>query len=152
VASEPAGANVFVDGQFQGTTPVEVARLAPGDHRVRLVKNGYLENSRGKKQATSPAQTVTVKSLTGTWAGNLAGYTGTFFTWTFTQSGTNISGTPSGADGLSFRVHRPSRDALWAWLLRRWSGWKDSPILVKPDTVIARHRRSFHGGPCPGLC
>jgi PKD repeat protein len=46
VASEPAGANVFVDGQFQGTTPVEVARLAPGDHRVRLVKDGYLENSR----------------------------------------------------------------------------------------------------------
>ena len=33
--------------------------------------------------------------------------------------------------------------ALWAFLLRHWSGWKDSLVLVKPDTVIAWHRRAF---------
>jgi hypothetical protein len=33
--------------------------------------------------------------------------------------------------------------ALWAFLLRHWSGWKDSMVLVKPDTVIAWHRRAF---------
>jgi hypothetical protein len=33
--------------------------------------------------------------------------------------------------------------ALWALLLRHWSGWKDSLVLVKPDTVIAWHRRAF---------
>jgi putative transposase len=33
--------------------------------------------------------------------------------------------------------------ALWAFLLRHWSGWKDSLVLVKPQTVIAWHRRSF---------
>src|SRR5262245_13606353 len=33
--------------------------------------------------------------------------------------------------------------ALWAFLLRHWSGWKDSLLLVKPQTVIAWHRRAF---------
>ena len=33
--------------------------------------------------------------------------------------------------------------ALWTFLLRRWSGWKGSLVLVKPETVIAWHRRSF---------
>src|SRR5260370_24637868 len=27
--------------------------------------------------------------------------------------------------------------ALWAFLLRHWSGWKDSMVLVKPESVIA---------------
>src|SRR5882672_6706687 len=46
VASEPAGAAVYVDGQFVGQTPLDVKNLQPGDHRVRLVKDGYLENGR----------------------------------------------------------------------------------------------------------
>jgi len=46
VASEPAGAAVYVDGQFAGHTPLDVKNLAPGDHRVRLVKDGFLENGR----------------------------------------------------------------------------------------------------------
>jgi transposase InsO family protein len=33
--------------------------------------------------------------------------------------------------------------ALWAFILRHWSGWKDTLVLVKPDTVIAWHRRAF---------
>ena len=37
----------------------------------------------------------------------------------------------------------PLDRALWALVLRRWSGWKDSLILVKPETVIAWHRRTF---------
>lgn len=27
--------------------------------------------------------------------------------------------------------------------IRRWAGWMDSLVLVKPDTVIAWHRRAF---------
>jgi hypothetical protein len=46
VASDPPDAAVYVDGQFVGRTPVEVKALPPGDHRVRLVKDGYLENGR----------------------------------------------------------------------------------------------------------
>ena len=45
VASDPPGATVYVDGHATGQTPLRV-RLPPGDHRVRLVKDGYLENAR----------------------------------------------------------------------------------------------------------
>ena len=32
---------------------------------------------------------------------------------------------------------------LWAWLLHRWSGWRSALIIVKPETVMAWHRRGF---------
>ena len=46
VASEPAAATVYVDGELRGETPLSLEGLSPGDHRVKLVKEGYLENSR----------------------------------------------------------------------------------------------------------
>jgi len=45
VSTDPGGATVYVDGRVHGVTPVQVA-LAPGEHRVRVTKAGYLENSR----------------------------------------------------------------------------------------------------------
>jgi transposase InsO family protein len=33
---------------------------------------------------------------------------------------------------------------LWAWLSRSWSGWRSAIHIVKPETVIAWHRRGFH--------
>ncbi len=33
--------------------------------------------------------------------------------------------------------------ALWALILYRWSGWRRSLIVVKPETVIKWHRRAF---------
>ena len=35
-----------VDGRLAGQTPANVASLAAGEHRVRIVKSGYLENAR----------------------------------------------------------------------------------------------------------
>ena len=32
---------------------------------------------------------------------------------------------------------------LWVWLSRVWSGWRSVVIIVKPETVIAWHRRGF---------
>jgi hypothetical protein len=46
IASDPADAAVYVDGRFVGRTPVRVSDIPVGDHRVRVVKPGYLENSR----------------------------------------------------------------------------------------------------------
>ena len=46
VGSNPLGAAVYVDGRSVGQTPVTVDRLAVGEHRVKVVKDGYLENSR----------------------------------------------------------------------------------------------------------
>jgi hypothetical protein len=46
VSSDPVGAAVYVDGQFEGNTPLRVESVTPGPHRVRVVKEGYLENRR----------------------------------------------------------------------------------------------------------
>jgi hypothetical protein len=46
VETDPAGAMVLVDGQSVGMTPLTGRAIAPGDHRVRVVKEGYLDNSR----------------------------------------------------------------------------------------------------------
>jgi hypothetical protein len=61
VQSEPAGANVFVDGKLAGRTPVQVATLDPGDHRVRVVKDGFLENARVVGVGAGETRSVHVK-------------------------------------------------------------------------------------------
>ena len=32
---------------------------------------------------------------------------------------------------------------LWAWLSRSWRGWRSAVHIVKPETVVAWHRRGF---------
>jgi transposase InsO family protein len=32
---------------------------------------------------------------------------------------------------------------LWAWLSQLWNGWRSALVIVKPQTVIAWHRRGF---------
>ena len=32
---------------------------------------------------------------------------------------------------------------LWVWLSRVWHGWRSALVIVKPETVIAWHRRGF---------
>jgi PKD repeat protein len=61
VNTMPAGASVYVDGQFQGATPVRLEGLAAGDHRVTVVKQGYLENSRVVAVRGGQVQDVTVE-------------------------------------------------------------------------------------------
>jgi PEGA domain-containing protein/PKD domain-containing protein len=46
VSSDPPGATVYLDGRAAGETPIVLSKLTAGDHRVRLVKDGYLENAR----------------------------------------------------------------------------------------------------------
>jgi hypothetical protein len=60
VVSEPAGATVYLDGLAQGATPLEV-RTPPGDHRVRVEKDGYLENSRVVSVGSGQSRSVAVK-------------------------------------------------------------------------------------------
>ena len=37
----------------------------------------------------------------------------------------------------------PADRFLWAWLCEVWNDWRSSLVIVKPDTVIAWHRKSF---------
>ena len=32
---------------------------------------------------------------------------------------------------------------FWVWLSRLWSGWQSALLIVKPETVIAWHRKGF---------
>jgi len=32
---------------------------------------------------------------------------------------------------------------FWLWLARSWNGWRDSLVLVKPETVVRWHRKGF---------
>ena len=41
VESRPEGARVTIDGRPAGTTPLDVADLAPGEHVVRIERDGY---------------------------------------------------------------------------------------------------------------
>ena len=60
VKSEPAGATVYVDGRQRGQTPLDLEGLPEGDHRVNLVKDGYLENSRVLSLRSDRAEAVSV--------------------------------------------------------------------------------------------
>jgi putative transposase len=37
----------------------------------------------------------------------------------------------------------PADRLFWTWLREVWSNWRESLIIVKPDTVIAWHRKGF---------
>ena len=38
---------------------------------------------------------------------------------------------------------KPGDRLLWVWLSRLWTGWRSALVIVKPETVIAWHRRGF---------
>jgi len=43
VSSEPAGAQVFIDGKFEGITPVTIPSIETGSHTVLLKLDGYAD-------------------------------------------------------------------------------------------------------------
>ena len=38
---------------------------------------------------------------------------------------------------------RPLDRLFWSWLSRRWAGWREALVIVRPETVIAWRRRRF---------
>ena len=44
--------------------------------------------------------------------------------------------------GHRLRLSRADR-FLWVWLARFWSGWRSALVIVKPETIIAWHRKGF---------
>lgn len=71
VESVPAGAVVYVDGEIAGRTPLRMKGLEPGDHRVALRKEGYLDNNRVVRLGAGATETLRVEltALTGAVAG-----------------------------------------------------------------------------------
>jgi hypothetical protein len=45
VTSTPAGASVYIDGMYQGLTPVNHIEINKGQHSIRLSLNGYFDTN-----------------------------------------------------------------------------------------------------------
>jgi hypothetical protein len=54
VRSTPSGARVIVDGRDRGQTPATIRDLGRGEHRVRVVRDGY--TSAERRVVLSPSQ------------------------------------------------------------------------------------------------
>lgn len=54
VLSEPEGAEIFVDGKAVGTTPLDEAQLFPGQHFIRIEKQGFATWSTELRQGVPP--------------------------------------------------------------------------------------------------
>jgi PKD repeat protein len=72
IASSPPGASVYLDGQFAGQTPLSLSRISAGDHRVRLEKDGYLENGRIVSVAAERSYSLQVTLTRGSGAAETA--------------------------------------------------------------------------------
>lgn len=46
VITQPAGATVYVDDRLAGRSPVDVPNLSRGEHEVRMVRDGYVTQTR----------------------------------------------------------------------------------------------------------
>ena len=70
VTTDPDNAEVYVDGRLAGQTPANVPALAAGEHRVRIVKSGYLENARIVTVASGQPTRLNVKLTKTSGASN----------------------------------------------------------------------------------
>ncbi|WP_461867042.1 PEGA domain-containing protein [Thermococcus sp.] len=60
VTSNPSGAKVYVDGGYIGETPIEDYKLYTGNHKIRLIKDGYEDYT--KTIAIHPGQTTVISA------------------------------------------------------------------------------------------
>jgi serine/threonine-protein kinase len=61
VRSTPPGARVFVDGKDRGQTPATIGELGRGEHRIRIVRDGYtVAERRVVLSPTRPSQSLLV--------------------------------------------------------------------------------------------
>jgi PKD repeat protein len=61
VVTDPVGAAVFVNGESKGVTPLKLDGVVAGDHRITVVKDGYLENSRVVRVEAGETRAVEVQ-------------------------------------------------------------------------------------------
>jgi len=60
VHSKPNGAQVYLDNTYQGTAPLNLDRVTPGQHRISFVMAGYRDQI--ENVSVSPSRTTTVSA------------------------------------------------------------------------------------------
>ena len=58
--SKPNGVEVYLDNNYMGTTPINLDRITPGQHRIRFIMAGYQDWD--KDVSVSPSRTTTVSA------------------------------------------------------------------------------------------
>jgi hypothetical protein len=58
--SKPNGAEVYLDNNYMGTTPINLDRITPGQHRIKFVMAGYQEFTENIN--VSPSRTSTISA------------------------------------------------------------------------------------------
>ena len=119
ITTDPGDAAVYLDGQHVGASPVQLLTVAAGEHRVRIVKTGYLENARVVTVGAGLAKTMEVR-LTRTAGESAAGQVvtpaggggGGSKKWLFIAA---AGGAPAAAGvAMSNRNHAPSAATVTA--------------------------------------
>jgi len=70
IYSEPDSAEIFVDNNFMGVTPMSLKKVAEGEHEIRLVKKNYKEWS--QRVVVRSFQPTDVKAILEVSPGNLS--------------------------------------------------------------------------------
>ncbi len=67
IQSKPAGAEIWINGDYRGQTPARLDNLGPGDFQLSIQKSGYQKHSRRLtlQAGTSRQVTVSLFPLTG---------------------------------------------------------------------------------------
>ena len=61
VASDPAGAQVYIDNLYRGITPVTVENLAPGEHTLKPTLTGYTDLTTSGTLSPGEAASVSIQ-------------------------------------------------------------------------------------------
>ncbi|WP_169302025.1 PEGA domain-containing protein [Thermococcus gammatolerans] len=103
VTSEPAGADVYIDGNYVGTTPLTNYKLSPGEHEVKIKKDGYKEYTKtvtitaGEKKTLSTSLVLLLPPTSSTTTASGITTTSTTTTTTTTTPPAFTSETPAPA-------------------------------------------------------
>ena len=102
ITSTPIGAEVYIDGYYQGTTPITLADVHEGEYRVELRMQGYQDHIQTIRTNTwgttlsvdlfrsTPAVTVTMKEGNGILTWHSASSPDTLY-WEATANGIRIA-------------------------------------------------------------
>lgn len=134
IATDPPGASTYIDGQFVGATPLNVDRLAAGDHRVRVVKGGYLENGRIVQVSAGKSSRLHVKLTPHSGDASAA-----------SQIVTGGGGGGGSKKWLWIGLAGGGAAIAAATLVGRNKAPTAGSVVASPSTALAGHHRQLHG-------
>ena len=99
IASTPVGANVAIDDEVVGTTPMKLDKVFVGNHTLKLSKSGYSDYTKTITVSEGKTATVTATLTKGGGNANIGGFDMVFVKGgTFTMGATAEQGSDANSD------------------------------------------------------